>query len=167
MKSWLVPLIGGATLMAAAAAVFLWTSTTALRTPEEEAARELELVRGRCVGAESVDRWLLQQSWYYDQAFHNLAGAFGQSSFSWYKDGDLTQAATDGAFCISGSDLMVTYYERQFVPIGAKPSTLTVEFGMRLKPLGKDTYRVKELNEHRMVLVFESDGREHVFFRKN
>jgi len=166
MKRWLLVLVGGSALVAAVVAFFLWNASTVLRTPQEEQARELALVRDQCTRPEIVDRRLLQQSWYYDSAFQKLAGAFAESTFVWFRDGDPTHLV-EGAFCISGSDLMVTYFERQFVPVSVKPASLAIEFGVKLKPLGKDTFKVEKLDEHRLVLFFESDRREHVFFRKN
>lgn len=167
MKSWLKHIVATAVVLVLLAAYVVWNAMTAARTPDEVASREADLVQGRCTESEAIDRWLLQQSWFYDQAFTRLAGAFGQSSFSLYKNGDTTKPPLEGAFCINGSDLIVRYYERHFVPVMVRPSKLSVEFGTKLTPLGQDIYRVKELTKDRMVLNFESDGLEHVFYRKN
>ena len=167
MKSWLKHIVAATVALVLLSAYVAWNAMTAARTFEEEISREADLVQGQCTESETIDRWLLQQSWFYDQAFTSLAGAFGQSSFSLYKNGDTTQPPLQGAFCINGNDLIVRYYKRYFVPVMVRPSKLSVEFGTKLKPLGQDIYRVKELNKHRMVLNFESDGLEHVFYRRN
>ena len=126
----------------------------------------MSLVAGRCGKAEAIDRWLLQQSWFHDQAFTRLGGAFGQTSFTIYGEQD-TSKEVEGPFCISGTDLMVRYYSRRFVPVKVSLSQLSVSFGVELIPLSEDVYSVCELTKDEMILVFASDGQEHAFYRKN
>ena len=55
--------------------------------PSDPSARttfEQKLVEGKCTEEEQINRWLLQQSWFYDPEFTQLAGAFGQNGFSLY-----------------------------------------------------------------------------------
>lgn len=124
------------------------------------------LVAHRCEKSEAVDRRLLQQSWFHDAEFTRLAGAFGRTSFSLY-DTQTPSDAIEGAFCVDGTDLMVRYFERQPVPMKVSVDPLSVSYGFKLRPLGEDIYSVRELTESRMILTFASDGREHVFYRKN
>ena len=150
----------------AAAAFFAFWDDGVAPVGGDLSALESSFVAGRCQKAEAVDRWLLQQSWFHDPAFTRLAGGFGQTSFSIY--GLRTPSdVTEGAFCINGTDLMVRYFKRRLVPEGISLGPLSVSFGVRLRPLGEDIYSVRELTKDKMVLVFASDGREHVFYRKN
>lgn len=132
----------------------------------DESPYHLSLVSGRCTEPESVDRRLLQQTWFHDQQFTQLAGIFGQTSFTLYAPGEMI-ANTEGAYCIVGDTLHVRYYERVFVPVGADLSRLSVTFGARLNPMETDSFVVRDLTGHRLRLAFSSDGREHVFYRKN
>ena len=155
------------TLLFVAAAVLFLDSLGASRTIEEIAAEEAKLVDGKCSHPELIDRWLLQQSWFHDERFTKLAGAFGQSSFGLYQEGGMGQEPLEGAFCIDGNNLVVRYFKRRYVPVGLRPGALTIEFGTKLHAMGEDTYVVQELTEERLVLTFASDGLDHVFYRKN
>jgi hypothetical protein len=62
---------------------------------------------------------------------------------------------------------MVRYYDRQFVPVSATLSPFSVTFGTKLAPLGQDVFAVQELTDEKIVLEFASDGRNHVYYRKN
>ena len=167
MKRRLLPWIASAVLVALVATIIVWEGFGAARTMKEIAAQELELVDGKCTQSESVDRWLLQQSWFYDEHFTELAGAFGQSSFILHERGNAKRKPVEGAFCINGKDLVVRYFDRRAVPIRFRLSELAIDFGTKLVPLGEDTYTVRELTKERMVLVSASNGRDHVFHRKS
>jgi hypothetical protein len=167
MKRRHLPWIATAILVVLVGAIIVWENLGAARTMEEIAAQELQLVRAKCTQPESVDRWLLQQSWFYDQHFTELAGGFGQSSFSLYEKGDAKRKPVEGAFCINGNTLVVRYFNRRAVPIKLRLNDLAVDFGTKLVALGEDTYTVRELTKKRMVLMFASDGHDHEFYRKN
>jgi hypothetical protein len=152
---WVIPLA----LLLIGVAFLVYESKGAVPAGQDLSSHELSLVSARCTKAESLDRSLLQQSWFHDPAFTRLGGAFGQTSFSLDRK--------EGAFCISGTDLMVRYYERRFVPIRVRLSELAIDFGTKLVPLGEDVYSVRELTKDKMVLTFATDGREHVYYRKN
>jgi hypothetical protein len=142
MKTRILKVGAPLALVAIAAAFLIYQSKGALPSGQDLYAHELSLVSARCTKAESVDRWLLQQSWFHDPGFTQLAGAFGQTSFTLFQVGTPTKE-TEGAFCISGNDLMVRYYERRFVPIRIRPSKMSIEFGTKLVPLGEDVYSVR------------------------
>jgi hypothetical protein len=135
-------------------------------SPEALSAQERDFVAGRCTRAEAVDRWLLQQSWFYDESFTQSAGAFGQSSFMFF-DTESPTTNVEGAFCIDATELKVRYYERQYIPTDISLSKRSVSFGSRLAPLGEDVFSVRELTTRRLVLTFASDGKNHTFYRKN
>ena len=148
-------------------AYLLWDSRGATRNPNEITKLEMNFVKGRCTQPEMINRHFLQQSWFHDSNFSELAGAFGQYSFSLYQQDNFDSTPIEGAFCIEGKNLHVRYYKRHFVPISMNISELSIQFGTKLKALSEDTFTVKELNKKRMVLLFSSDGNEHVFYRKN
>ena len=54
---------------------------------------------------------MLQQSWFYDPEFNQLAGAFGKNNFSLNEQRSDFKIRDEGAFCISGKNLYVTYYQ--------------------------------------------------------
>ncbi len=160
----------GAALLIFLAAKMLYDGIGAARTMEEIAEQELRLLRGKCAGVETIDRWLLQQSWFHDEHFTELAGAFGQYSFSLYERGGAKQQRTEGAFCIAGNDLVVRYFKTNHVPVALEFRSFSdwiIKFGTKLEPVGEDLYSVGELTQKRMVLRFASDGSEHVFYRRN
>src|SRR5882672_7721078 len=167
MKTRTLTWIATALVLTISAAFLLWDGSDAARSMVEIAALEAKLIEGKCAQRETVDRWLLQQSWFHDQDFRELAGAFGQYSFSMYERGAPTKNPIEGAYCISGTNLVVRYFDRRFVPVRLRVSDLAVDFGTRLKPLGADTFEVRELTKERMLLRFASDERDHVFYRKN
>lgn len=134
------------------------------RNREEISALEAAL-KPQCTNAESVDRWLLQQSWFHDPGFAKLAAMFGQDTFSLHEEGDPAKSV-EGAFCIDGKKLVVRYFQRDFVPISVR-FPFRIEFGTRLEPLGEDSFVVQELTKERMTLMVASDRQEHVFYRKN
>ncbi len=144
----------------------LWNNYSAMRSPEEIARAEIDLVKDRCLQPEAVDRDLLQQSWFYDREYTRLAGAFAQHSFSLYDPQDTDSMPTTGAFCIDGSKLHVKYYKTHPVPVSINIFKLRVQLGTKLKPLAEDTFMVKELDAKHMVLFFSSDSKEHRFYRK-
>ena len=148
-------------------AYLLWDARGATRNTEEIAALEKRLVHAKCTQPEMVDRHLLQQSWFHDENFSELAGAFGQFTFSLYERGTAEPSPLEGAYCIEGKILHVRYFERSYVPVRIRPTEMAIEFGTTLKPLGEDMITVRELNNERMVLSFNSDGSERVFYRKN
>ena len=162
-----VPLVG----LLAVAAFYLWQGSDALHTQEEGEAFEAALITSMCgeVNAEEeqVDRWLLQQSWFYDADFEELAGAFGRRGFNLFERNSGSESLVEGVFCIKGKNLLVRYIDTSWYPIKVNWSALSVEFGFKIKPLGQDTFSVRELSEDRMILVFASSGEEHVFYRKN
>ena len=170
MKARRVPWAIAAALVLFFAAKITYDALGAARTTAEVAALESRLVHGKCIANEAIDRWLLQQSWFYDEEFTDLAGTFGQFTFGMYERGSAKQVQTEGAFCIAGSDLVVSYFKTHHVP-GALEfrsfSDWTIKFGTKIERLGEDVYAVHELTKRRMVLQFSSDGREHVFYRKN
>jgi hypothetical protein len=132
--------------------------------------QESRLVEGKCTKSEMINRWLLQQSWFYDEQYTDLAGAFGQVSFGMFNKGNPKKEYIQGAFCIAGNNLIVRYYETSAVPNSFEFRSLsdwTIKFGSKIKPLGEDIYKVQELTEKRMTLRFQSDGNEHVFYRKD
>jgi hypothetical protein len=98
-----------------------------------------------------------------------LAGIFGNSSFGLYSDDDLQPLETHAAFCISGREMWVRYYERQLVPISigwGDPHGIEIKFGTRVVPGASDRIALRELTERYMVLHFESDGGERRFYRR-
>ena len=154
------------TVILVAGAVLVYQGRNALPAGADTSELEESFVSGRCEKAEEVDRWLLQQTWFHDPAFASLAGVFGNHSFGLYDQHDPLNEV-EGAFCIDGNDLMVRYYERSFVPVAADLTKLSVKFGVKLSPMHKDVFTVRELSKDKMVLVFASDSREHVFYRKH
>lgn len=137
---------------------------------EKELEQEAKLVQGKCTKNEMIDRWLLQQSWFYDQQFTDVAGAFGQSSFGMFESGNPKQNLREGVFCIEGRNLFVRYFKRYYFPSGFEfrsPSNWTVKFSSWLVPLEEDVFTVQELTREHMILKFASDGDEHVFYRRN
>ncbi len=148
-------------------AYLLWDSRGVTRNPNEITEIEMNLVKGRCTQAEMINRHFLQQSWFHDNNYSELAGAFGQYSFSLYQQENTNSTPIEGAFCIEGKNLRVRYYKRRFVPVSINISEWSIQFDAKLKALREDTFTVKELNQKRMVLLFSSDGNEHVFYRKN
>lgn len=167
MKTGSLTWIATALVLTIAAAFLLWDGSDAARSMVEIAALEAKLIEGKCTQRETVDRWLLQQSWFHDQDFRELAGAFGQYSFSMYERGAPEKYPLEGAYCINGPNLVVQYFDRRFVPVRLRVTDMAVDFGTKLKPLGTDTFGVRELTRERMILRFASDGRDHVFYRKN
>lgn len=173
MKSflWMVSL-GSLLLMLLLALVFgwfAWQTRGATTSLDEERAIVDALSKGRCTEPDEVDRWLLQQSWFHDAAATRLAGIFGSSSFGLYNDDDLQPLETHAAFCISGREMRVRYYERQPVPISigwGDPHGIEIKFGTRVVPGGSDRIAVRELTYEHMLLHFESDGRERRFYRR-
>lgn len=148
-------------------AYLAWDAQGATRNIEEILAKELELIEGRCSQPEAINRHLLQQSWFYDESYTQLAGAFGQSSFGLYKKDTPEIEEINGAFCIDENRLEVRYFNRRFVPMKIDFSELSVQLGTKIDALEEDTYTLIELNRKRMVLEFSSDGNQHVFYRKN
>lgn len=73
-----------AALLITLVAKYIYEGSNALSF-EEVMAEGSRLVEGKCKKDENVDRWLLQQTWFYDEQFSDLAGAFDQVSFSFYK----------------------------------------------------------------------------------
>jgi hypothetical protein len=159
---WVIP---GTVFLMVVVAFFLYQSRGVLPVDADTSAYESTLIADRCGGTEKIDRRLLQQSWFYDPAFAHLAGGFGQTSFVFYMEQSANKEI-NGVFCINGTDLMVRYYQRRYVPV-IDLSEPSVSLGIKLIPLGEDVYSVRELTKDRMILAFASDGREHVFFRKN
>jgi len=155
------------TLLLVATAILILDSLGASRSSEEVSAEVVQLVDGKCTQPELIDRSLLQKSWFYDEGFSKLAGGFGQSGFALYQEGAWERGPLEGAYCIDGKEIIVRYFERRHVPVGLRPSELTIEFGTKLRALGEDIYSVQELTEERMVLTFASDGLDHVFYRWN
>lgn len=167
MKTRTLTWIVTALVLTISAAFLLCDASDAARSVAEVAALEAKLVEGKCTQRETVNRWLLQQSWFHDQDFKELAGGFGQYSFSMYERDAPTKNPIEGAYCISGTALVVRYFDRSFVPVRLRVSDLAVDFGTKLKPLGDDTFEIRELTKERMVLRFASDERDHVFYRKH
>ncbi len=170
MKRTHTPWLVGALLVTFMVVKYFYEGIGAARNLQEIATQELALVQGKCTNPENIDRWLLQQSWFYDEQFTQLAGAFGQSSFSLYERGGKIGQRTEGAFCIAGNDLVVRYFKTRHVPVDFEFRSLsdwTIKLGTKLEPAGDDRYSVQELTSKRMVLSFASDGREHVFYRKH
>lgn len=131
--------------------------------------REIEaaLVRDKCNKPELIDRHLLQQSWFYDNEYSELAGAFGQWGFSLYEQAGETLDYIQGTYCIEGKKLYVKYYKLKFVPIRIKFKEAKIEYGAKLKILGEDIFITEELNNKKMVLTFLSDKNTRTFYRKN
>src|SRR5690606_31195625 len=119
---------------------YLYDGITSI-DPSDQSARtalEQKFIEGKCVEGEQINRWLLQQSWFYDPEFTQLAGAFGQNSFSLYEKGDDFKLKNEGAFCISGKNLYVTYYQSKWVPrkISFKEdSILSIKMGLKMERL--------------------------------
>src|SRR6266853_5738856 len=95
---WVIPGIA----LVIAAAFFVYQSRGAVPSGDNTSANELSLVADKCTKAEAIDRWLLQQSWFYDPSFTRLAGAFGQTSFT-LLGAEAPSNQIEGAFCISGT----------------------------------------------------------------
>jgi hypothetical protein len=123
----------------------------------------------RCTEPEEIERSLLQQTWFHDEASTRVAGLFGQTSFGLYSGDEQTPVETHGAFCISGKELRVRYYERQHVPISmafGDPHGITIKFGAKIIPLEPDRISVLELTDRHMLLRFESGGSDRRFYRR-
>jgi hypothetical protein len=164
---WLV-----ACLVALAALVvggFYWQARGA-HSPDEQRAIVDALSQGQqCTQPEEIERSLLQQTWFHDEASTRVAGLFGQTSFGLYSGDARTLMETEGAFCISGRELRVRYYEKQHVPISitlGDPHGIRIEFGAKIIPLGTDRLTVIELTDKHMLLRFESDGSDRSFYRR-
>lgn len=145
-------------------------SPAVARSIEATLEQEARLVQGRCTKTEEIDRWLLQQSWFYDQQFTDVAGAFGQSSFGMFERGNPKHSLIEGAFCIEGRNLFVRYFKEYYIPSGFEfrsPSDWAIKYSSKLVPLEEDVFAVQELSKKRMILKFVSDGSEHVFYRRN
>jgi hypothetical protein len=147
---------------------FAWDARGATHSLDEELAFVDSLSKGKCTKPDEVDRWLLQQSWFHDEASTRLAGIFGQANFGFYIDEPLQQEEVHGAFCISGKELLVRYYERRHVPTSiafGDPHGVEIKFGVKIVPAGTDRILVRELTSKHMVLHFESSGKEREFYR--
>jgi hypothetical protein len=144
-----------------------WDGRNAYRSVEQIAAAQSSLVEEACSGQETIDRWLLQQSWFYDEEFSELAGAFGQYSFSLYERDSSLNEMIEGVFCIDGNRLKVKYFESRFVPVTIDFSERTINFGQKFKVVGDDLFTVIELTEKMMLIEYASDGETHVFYRKS
>ena len=145
----------------------VWERHGATRDPKELLELEINLVKGKCTQPEMINRHFLQQSWFYDNGYTELAGAFGQNGFSLYQQGNDEPTPLEGAFCIEGKNLHVKYFKRHFVQMNINLSEKNIQFGTKLEPLGEDTFTVKEIDAKHMVLFFSSDRAEHIFYRKN
>lgn len=135
---------------------------------------EEKALEGVCTKPEKIDRWLLQQSWFYDSGHKNIAGAFGQTSFSLYpknkKSDSKHKKELEALFCIDGNELNIIYYETKFHPNSisfGNGSIVSVSFGRKLKLLGEDVVQVTGLTEEKMTLVFENRGTKYELYRKN
>ncbi len=84
-----------------------------------------------------------------------------------YQQGTAVTMPLEGSFCIEGNKMYVRYFKRRFMPDNLRLSEMAIEFGTKIKPLGEDLFIIKELDEKRMILLFSSDSKEHVFYRKN
>lgn len=146
---------------------YMWQGLGAARTMEEITALETQLLESRCTKPELVNRSLLQQTWFYDQSFTQLAGAFDQHGFSFFGWDGPAEDSVEGVFCIDGRDLLVQYVDRKLVPTSVSISEMSIKFGTKLTPMSKDTFVIRELTTDRMILTFASDGKDHVFYRKN
>lgn len=133
-------------------------------------SKKQEFVKGKCTEKEQIDRWLLQQSWFYDPEFKKLAGAFGQNNFSLYEKDDNLKKRKEGAFCISGKKLFVTYYQTKYVPrkISFKnDSVFSINMGIKLKKLNDEIINVIKIDEKKIKLFFQNENKEYIFYRKN
>ena len=141
--------------------------------PSDPSARtnfEQKLVEGKCTEEEQINRWLLQQSWFYDPEFNQLAGAFGQNNFSIYEKSNDFKLKNEGVFCISGENLYVTYYQTKYVPkkISFKEdSVFSIKMGTKLKRLNDEIINVRKIDENKIKLFFQNENKEYVFYRKS
>lgn len=79
---------------------YLYDGITSIEPSDRSAviAQEQKFIEGKCAGEEQIDRWLLQQSWFYDPEFKELAGTFGQNSFSLYQKSKGFKLKSEGRF---------------------------------------------------------------------
>ena len=157
-------------VLTVASAFYLYSNKSISGDPiSEEKALE-----GICTKPEKIDRWLLQQSWFYDSNYENIAGAFGQTSFSLYpenkKPDSKHKKELEALFCINGSELNIIYYETKFSPNSisfGNGSIVSVGFGRKLKLFSNDVVQVTGLTEKKMTLFFEGSGKQYELYRKN
>lgn len=154
------------TVLAVVCCTYFFFSRQATTDPELIVEAVKELASGMCQEPEGLNRHLLQQTWFNDSNYTQVAGAFGQHSFSLYQQSATEQLHVEGAYCIEGNTLRVKYFNRRFVPIGINLTEMYISFGAKLVPKGKDSITVKELDQNHMVLLFASDNSEHVLFKK-
>lgn len=165
---WIVFLV----LMLIISGKYLYDGITSI-DPSDRSARtalEQKLIEGKCKEKEQINRWLLQQSWFYNPEYTQIAGAFGQNSFSLYEKSNDFKLKNEGAFCVSGKSLYVTYYQSKWVPrkISFKENTvLSIKMGLKLKKLNDEIINVEEIDEKKIKLFFKNENKEYVFYRKN
>ncbi|MGB1800513.1 MAG: hypothetical protein ACPHLK_06755 [Gammaproteobacteria bacterium] len=160
-------LLGNAIVLLLFFLYFLWDARGASQNSQEITEMEISLIRGKCSGTEQINRNLLQQSWFYDEKFNELAGAFGTYGFTLYEQNSEDNKRKEGSFCIEGNNLYVRYFDRRFVPVKVRLFEGVIEYGTKIKPLDEDLFTIKELNKDIMVILIRSDGKEKAFYRKN
>ena len=133
--------------------------------------QQKSMLEGLCEpsSTEGVDRWLLQQSWFHDSSFQEIAGAFGDVAFTLYIQGSNSEEKVEGVYCIEGDTLKVQFYEtrRKLQCFDLNSNGLSMQYEGRLKPKEKESIRIVSLDKKQMVLYFESQNREQRLYRKN
>jgi len=164
---WALPL-----LVVVGYAAYVFTGTfAAVDSNDRDAVRmqELRLVENKCHGAEALNRWHLQQTWFYSPDAQEIAMVFGDVGFHYFQRETSAQDVIEGAYCVEGTKLVVQYFGADYVPISIGFESLLswrISFGRKITPTGADTINVKKLNEEILTIVFESSGHEVTFYRK-
>ena len=141
--------------------------------PKENAVylQQKAMIDGLCSvdSKENINRWHLQQSWFYDAEFQEIAGVFGNVAFSLYINGSNGEEKIEAAYCIEEKVLKVQFYETQqkLKSFNFNADGFSMQYRSRLKVKEQESIRVVSLDEKQMILYFENQKREQRFFRKN
>ena len=117
----------------------------------KDTKHDRELSEGECKVKEQLNRYLLQQTWFFDEDKTGFGMIFGYYGFSNSSDTIWTQAS----FCIDGKSIIATYY--YYEPDYYEPDAsvnreyIRAETNSTLRTLPNIEMVVETLTENRLV----------------
>lgn len=151
----------------------LFSSIKDEQVPDANAVylQQTALIEGLCEvdSKENVNRLHLQQPWFYDDSFQEIAGIFGNVALTLYTKGSEGQEKVEGAYCIEEGVLNVQFYgtKQKLKSFDIGSNGFSRQYRSRLKPKEKESISIVSLDEQQMVLYFQAQKREEHYFRKN
>ena len=121
---------------------------------------EQTLIAGECREPGTVDRHLLQQSWYFDSALSDIGVAFGSHGFADYS----TNPSTTAGYCIEGETIVAKYYSYEpSLSVNGEKVREEAHKDMRMIPPVR--MHVELLTESKLILRWEGIDEKIELFR--